>query len=111
MWRPERRRQAQLPLKEAVALGALHGPGELLPISSSGHLTVIPWLLSWRYVDLDAQLRKSFEVALHAGSAAGLLIALRAEVAEGLHELSGPRLSLLVLSSIPAALAGFLLEQ
>ena len=40
---------AKLRLTHALALGALHGPAELLPISSSGHVTLIPWLLSWDY--------------------------------------------------------------
>jgi undecaprenyl pyrophosphate phosphatase UppP len=59
-----------------VALGLAHGPTELLPISSSAHTTLIPWLAGWPYVELDPELRKSFEVALHAGTAAALLIDL-----------------------------------
>ena len=39
-------------------------------------------MLGWRYRDLDPELRKSFEVALHAGGALALLIGLRREVAE-----------------------------
>ena len=66
----------------AVALGLLQGPAELLPISSSGHIALVPWLLGWPYADLDAELRKSFEVALHAGTAAALLIVLRREVVD-----------------------------
>src|SRR6185312_6266775 len=38
-----------LPLREALALGVLHGPAELLPISSSGHVALVPWLAGWRY--------------------------------------------------------------
>lgn len=64
----------ELPLRHALALGLLHGPSELLPISSSGHTTLIPWLAGWPYSRLDPQLRKSFEVALHAGTAAALLL-------------------------------------
>jgi undecaprenyl-diphosphatase len=52
----------------------LHGPTELLPVSSSGHITLVPWLMGWPYGELDPQLRKSFEVALHAGTAAALLL-------------------------------------
>ena len=62
-----------LSLPQAVALGLLHGPSELLPISSSAHTTLAPWLLGWRYGELDPALRKSFEVALHTGTALGLL--------------------------------------
>jgi undecaprenyl-diphosphatase len=63
-----------LPLRHAVALGLLHGPTELLPISSSAHTTLVPWLAGWPYERLDPRLRKSFEVALHAGTAAALLL-------------------------------------
>lgn len=63
-----------LALRHAFALGMLHGPTELLPISSSGHTTLVPWLAGWTYGELDPQLRKSFEVALHAGTAAALLL-------------------------------------
>ncbi len=42
-----------LAIGQAVLLGALHGPAELLPISSSGHVAVIPWLLSWDYERVD----------------------------------------------------------
>lgn len=66
----------RLSLRHAVALGLAHGPTELLPISSSAHTTLIPWLAGWPYVELDPELRKSFEVALHAGTAAALLIDL-----------------------------------
>ncbi len=67
---------------KAAGLGALHGPAELLPISSSAHITLVPWLLGWDYGELDHELRKAFEVALHAGTAAALLITLRAEVGD-----------------------------
>ena len=70
-----------------MALGAIQGPTELLPVSSSGHLVLVPALLGWRYRELDPELRKSFEVALHAGGALALLIGLRREVAEYLRSL------------------------
>jgi len=57
----------------ALALGLMHGPAELLPISSSGHIELIPWLLRWdEHADADPDVRKAFEVALHAGTAAAL---------------------------------------
>ena len=68
----------RLSLRHALALGLAHGPTELLPISSSAHTILIPWLAGWPYAELDPELRKSFEVALHAGTAAALLIDLRA---------------------------------
>jgi undecaprenyl-diphosphatase len=99
------------PPLQALALGALHGPAELLPISSSGHVALIPWLLGWRYSELDAELRKSFEVALHAGTAAALLITLRTEVGEALRGLSPRRLALVALSFAPPAVVGYALER
>lgn len=100
-----------LPLREALALGALHGPAELLPISSSGHIELVPWLLGWEYCELDPELRKAFEVALHAGTAAALLITLREEVDEALSGMSVKRIVQLLLSFLPPAVVGYTLER
>jgi undecaprenyl-diphosphatase len=63
-------------LAQALALGLLQGPAELLPISSSAHTALLPWLAGWRgWAELPAEARKDFEVALHGG--AGLALALR----------------------------------
>jgi len=102
---------ARLKLREALALGALHGPAELLPVSSSAHTELVPWLLGWEYAELDGELRKSFEVALHAGTAAALLIALRDEVGEAVGDLDRRRLVLLAGSFVPPAVVGLLLER
>jgi len=80
MRRAAERVKPELRLRDAIVLGLLHGPAELLPISSSGHVAVVPWLLDWPYQRLDSELRKAFEVALHAGTAAALIVGLRAEV-------------------------------
>ena len=101
----------KLPLGQAFTLGALHGPAELLPISSSGHVSLIPWLLGWDYDRLDSELRKSFEVALHAGTAVALLITLRAEVDDALHDLTFRRLTQVLLSFAPPAVVGYVLER
>jgi undecaprenyl-diphosphatase len=99
-----------LRLSHALLLGALHGPAELLPISSSGHTTVVPWLLSWDYEEVEDELRKCFEVALHAGTAAALLITLRDEIRQTLGHAS-PRLGVLIaLSFAPPAIAGYALQ-
>ncbi|HZL55032.1 MAG TPA: undecaprenyl-diphosphate phosphatase [Solirubrobacteraceae bacterium] len=106
----------RLSLRHALALGLAHGPSELLPVSSSAHTILIPWLAGWPYAELDPELRKSFEVALHAGTAAALLTDLRsiehrprlATVARA----AGTRQALLVaLSFIPPAVAGYTFEQ
>ena len=59
---------------EALALGLLHGPVELLPVSSSGHAEAIPWLLGWEIADWDGARRKELAVGLHAGTALALII-------------------------------------
>jgi undecaprenyl-diphosphatase len=104
-------RSDHLAVRQAVILGVLHGPAELLPISSSGHVAIIPWLLRWDYAELDDELRKSFEVALHAGTAAALLLTLREEVGIALHGLNRRRLSLIALSFVPPAVVGYALEH
>jgi undecaprenyl-diphosphatase len=100
----------KLRLSHALILGALHGPAELLPISSSGHVTLVPWLLRWDYTELDDDLRKSFEVALHAGTAAALVVSLRGEIGHTVRQAS-PRLPILIgLSFLPPAFVGYTLE-
>lgn len=98
-------------ISEAVALGAVHGPAELLPISSSGHTELIPWLGRWSYAELDPELRKSFEIALHAGTAAALLVALRDEVADAAGGIDRRRLELIAGSFAVPAVVGFTLER
>jgi len=92
-------------------LGALQGPTEMLPVSSSGHVALLPQLLGWSYAELDDELRKSFEVALHAGTAVALLIALRHEVVEVLREMDGRRLLRHALTFIPPVVAAFAFER
>jgi undecaprenyl-diphosphatase len=101
----------QLRTRHALLLGALHGPAELLPISSSGHVALIPWLLGWDYDRLDPELRKSFEVALHAGTAAALMITLRAEVHDALNTMTTRVVGLIALSFAPPAVVGYKLER
>jgi len=103
--------EARLRPRDAIALGLLHGPAELLPVSSSGHVAVVPWLLGWPYSRLDGELRKAFEVALHAGTAAALLVGLRDEVAAAASALDRRRVQLVVLSFVPPAVVGFVLER
>ena len=95
----------------AAALGLVQGPTELLPVSSSAHLNLIPWLAGWDWGRLDPELRKSFEVALHAGAAAALLIGQRRVIAEELGAFDARRAIVLALSFAPAALAGYILER
>jgi undecaprenyl-diphosphatase len=104
---PGGERGAAIPLGHALALGVLQGPSELLPISSSGHLTLLPWLAHWDWPGVDPELRKGFEVTLHGGTAVALVFAFRDDVIPT----SARRTGLLALSVAPAALLGYLLER
>jgi undecaprenyl-diphosphatase len=100
------RRQA-IPPSHALALGLLQGPSELLPISSSGHLALLPWLAQWDWPGVDSELRKAFEVTLHSGAAAALVLCAREELIPK----TVRRSALLGLSVAPAALLGYLFER
>jgi undecaprenyl-diphosphatase len=78
----------------------VQGLTEVLPVSSSAHLALLPGLLGWE----QPADRTTFAAALHAGSCAGLLWALRAD----LTALTGQEVVLVGLTSVPAALAGVL---
>ncbi|MEJ7796978.1 MAG: undecaprenyl-diphosphate phosphatase [Solirubrobacteraceae bacterium] len=108
---PQAEAEPRLRTRDALALGLLHGPAELLPVSSSGHVALVPWLLGWPYVELDGELRKSFEVALHAGTAAALLVGLRDEVTDAARALDRRRLQLIAFSLLPPAIAGLTFER
>ena len=71
------RKRARLSVRQAVVLGLIQGPAEVLPVSSSGHLVLVPALLGWPYAQLRADVRKTFEVALHTGAGLALLWLLR----------------------------------
>jgi undecaprenyl-diphosphatase len=96
---------------QAVILGLLQGPTELLPISSSAHTALLPWLAGWRHGEIDPELRKSFQVALHAGAALALAIDMRSELAGELHALSPRRATVIALSLAPPALAGLVFQR
>jgi undecaprenyl-diphosphatase len=108
---PEASQPPDLVLGQALILGALHGPAELLPISSSGHMTLIPWLARWDYGRVDPELRKAFEIVLHAGTAAALLITLRTEVQDAMRGMSLRLAEQIALSFIPPAVVGYTLER
>jgi undecaprenyl-diphosphatase len=98
-------------LRHAVWLGLVQGPTELLPVSSSAHTALIPWLAGWPYWELDPDVRKSFEVLLHAGSAAALLIQERRKLIAALCQVDARHAQTIALSLLPPVLVGYALES
>lgn len=101
----------RIPDRRALALGLVQGPTELLPVSSSAHIALLPWLAGWEWERIDPEVRKSFEVTLHTGAAAALLIGQRRAIAEEMRSFDGRRAAVLALSFLPAALVGYGLER
>ena len=66
-------RSGALPNWQALILGLTQGLTELLPISSSGHLILVPWLGGWHYLENHEAFNKTFDVALHAGTLVAVL--------------------------------------
>lgn len=114
-----------MPILHAIVLGIVQGLSEFLPISSSGHLALVPWLFGWDDFGDNESLAKAFDVALHIGTLAGAVAYFRADIAafarEGLRLVvpanradpspQGRMAWLLVVSAIPAAITGALLDS
>ena len=60
-----------MPILHAIVLGITQGLSEFLPISSSGHLELVPWLFGWDDFAADPGLETTFDVALHMGTLVG----------------------------------------
>src|SRR3954452_24054502 len=65
---------------EALLLGIVQGLTEFLPISSSGHLMLVPWLQSYTFLQNHEAFNKTFDVALHAGTLIAPIAYFRVEV-------------------------------
>jgi undecaprenyl-diphosphatase len=108
---------------EALLLGIVQGLTEFLPISSSGHLILVPWLQDYHFLQDNESFNKTFDVALHAGTLAAVLVYFRADIARLLRALwgslrrrtiAGPEERLawaIVVGTIPAVIAGGLGES
>jgi undecaprenyl-diphosphatase len=99
----------------AIVLGAVQGLTEFLPISSSAHLILLPRFLRWPVPGL------AFDVAMHLGTLAAVIVYFRADLALWVRAFLQPGdatraparrlVGLLLLATIPGALAGLVLEH
>src|SRR5688500_159429 len=69
-----------LPNWQALVLGLVQGATELLPISSSGHLILVPWLGDWDYLKEHDAFNQTFDVSLHLGTLVAVVLYFRADL-------------------------------
>ena len=107
-----------MPILHAIVLGIVQGLTEFLPISSSGHLILVPWLFGWDDFAADPGLEKTFDVALHIGTLVGAvayfrhdLVRLIAAAFRRPGSTDGRLAWLLLASAVPAAITGALLAD
>ena len=103
---------------EALLLGVVQGLTEFLPISSSGHLIVVPWLQDYTFLIENPAFNKTFDVALHAGTLVAAIAYFRKEVVllvrgflaalrQRAIETDEQRLSVAIaIGTVPAVIAG-----
>jgi undecaprenyl-diphosphatase len=108
---------------QALALGITQGLTELLPISSSGHLILVPWIGNWHYLETHQSFNKTFDVALHLGTLLAVILYFWSDVVRyvGAWFRSVGRRSIgddderlawyILAATIPAALAGAVGEE
>ena len=108
---------------QALVLGIVQGLTELLPISSSGHLILVPWLADWEYLQMHEEFNQTFDVALHVGTLVAVVAYFRWDLARLVaawvasvrrREIATPdeRIAwFVVVATIPAAVVGALAED
>jgi undecaprenyl-diphosphatase len=101
-----------LTLLQSIVLGLVQGLGEFLPISSSAHLVLVPWLFKWQDPGL------TFDVALHLGTLVAVVLYFFSDWLKllisgfsNVRSTEGRLFWYLVVSSIPGAAVGFILEK
>jgi undecaprenyl-diphosphatase len=103
---------------QALVLGLVQGLTELLPISSSGHLILVPWLGDWSYLKEHDDFNQTFDVGLHLGTLIAVVAYFRRDLLElavawlrsvRRRSIGGPQERvawLVVVATVPAALVG-----
>ncbi|MCL4113719.1 UNVERIFIED_CONTAM: hypothetical protein GTU68_063599, partial [Idotea baltica] len=99
----------------AIVLGIVQGLTEFLPVSSSGHLQLVPWLFDWNDFEGNEDLANAFDVALHMGTLVGAVAYFWSDIwrylKAGIGSTDARVAWLLIAATIPAGLTGVLLEE
>ena len=90
---------------QSAVLGVVQGATEFLPVSSSGHLVLVPRLLGWPDQGL------AFDAAIHVGTLAALILYFRSELWRMLTGVDRRLAVLLIAATIPGGVAGALFEK
>ncbi len=69
-----------LPNWQALILGLVQGATELLPVSSSGHLILVPWVADWEYLKEHDAFNQTFDVSLHLGTLVAVVVYFREDI-------------------------------
>jgi undecaprenyl-diphosphatase len=108
----------------AIVLAVVQGLTEFFPVSSSGHLALVPWLFGWNDFEGRPELQTAFDVAVHLGTLAGAVAYFRSDIwrylTAGLPMITDAELRrdpsddgriawLLLLTAIPGAITGLVL--
>ncbi|MGE5416559.1 MAG: undecaprenyl-diphosphate phosphatase [Acidobacteriota bacterium] len=103
---------------QAIIMGLVQGLGEFLPISSSAHLVLVPWLFNWPTEIFQGQNGLTLDIALHIGTLVAVVAYFWRDwlklVLGGLRGWKNPEGRIfwfLVAASIPGAAIGLLLES
>ncbi len=116
-------RPGALSNSQALVLGVVQGLTELLPISSSGHLVLVPWAADWEYLETHDEFEQTYAVALHLGTLAAVVAYFRSDIGRLIvgwfrsarrRRIEGPdeRLAwLIAVATVPAAVVGALGED
>jgi undecaprenyl-diphosphatase len=108
---------------QALVLGIVQGATELLPISSSGHLILVPWAFGWHYLEQHPEFNKTFDVALHLGTLVAVVLYFWRDlvglVRAWFRSVAARRISTaeeriawyIVVATVPAAIAGAAAES
>lgn len=106
---------------QAIIMGIVQGVTEFAPISSSGHLILVPWMFGWDFVN-DESFNKTFDVALHVGTLIGAVAYFRKDIvlytaaffrslrARSIVGVEQKMAWALVIGTIPGAVAGATFE-